>query len=71
MDSCVFVVSMWGVVGWCRFVCGCEAVDERGVGVSWGGLSWGDGCDSRVSVELRGVFCVGLQVSGIAMEGEM
>ena len=71
VESCAFVASVSGVVEWCRIVRGCEVVGERGGGESWGGLGWGDGGDSRVSVELRGAFCMGLQVSGIVVEGEV
>jgi hypothetical protein len=59
------------VVRWCRIVSGCEVVDERGGGGNWGGLDWGGSWDFGGSVELRGLFCVGVQVSGDVVVGEV
>jgi len=69
--SFLSVVFVSCVGRWCRVVSGCEVVGERGGGETWGGFGWEVSWDFRMELKLGGVFCVGLQVSGDDVEGEV
>ncbi len=59
VDFSAVVVTAWCVVGWCRVVCGCRVGDGWGDGGNWRGIGWKDMRDSRVGVELGGLFRLG------------